>query len=70
MRRQVKPLHLVVAVAGVIGLCSLGGSRSAPVPDDPNLVWVFWCQKSQTSGERICQGSTTGRPDKLTPRAR
>jgi len=71
MRRQMKPLHLVVAVAAVIALSSLAGSRGAPVPDDPNAVWVWWCHKSQTTSEEItCQGSPTGRPDKLTPRAR
>jgi len=71
MRRQIKPLQLVVAAAAaVIALSSLAGSRGAPVPDDPTAVWVWWCQKSQTDGERTCQGSPTGRPDKLTPRAR
>ena len=74
MRRQTKRIYLIVAVAALIALPSLAvaasGPRSAPVPDAPVLVYVYWCHNSPASKEKICRGSTSARPGKAEARAR
>jgi hypothetical protein len=69
-----KRIYLIVAVAALIALSSIAvsasGPRTAPVPDAPAVVYVYWCHSSRTSEKRTCSGSTRMRPGKLDARAR
>ena len=58
MKRQTRLVHRVVGVAAVVAMPRSRTPGALPCPTIPTRCGSFWCHKSETSGERICQGST------------